>query len=72
MDTMKISSKFMRSLISKLVKNIIRKKFGYEVDIQLDELMVTIDEGKAHLRVNAGADISKDELTKIIKEIGLE
>ena len=72
MDTMKISSKFMRGLISKLVKNIIRKKFGYEVDIQLDELMVTIDEGKANLRINAGADISKDELIKIIKEIGLE
>lgn len=72
MDTMKISSKFMRGLISKLVKNIIRKKFGYEVDIQLDELMVTIDEGKAHLRINAEANISKDELIKIIKEIGLE
>ena len=72
MDTMKISSKFMRGLISKLVKNIIRKKFGNEVDIQLDELMVTIDEGKANLRINAGADISKDELIKIIKEIGLE
>lgn len=72
MDTMKISSKFLRGVVSKLIKEIIKRKVGYDVDIQLDELMVTVDEGKAHFRINVGADISKDEFTKIIKEIGLE
>lgn len=72
MDTMKISSKFMRGVVSRLVKGIIKKEVGYDVDIHLDELMITFDDEKAHLRINAAADISKDELTKIIKEIGLE
>lgn len=72
MDTMKISTKFMRGVIAKILKGIIKKKVGYDVDIQLDELMVTFDDTKAHIRINAAADISKDELTKAIKGFGLE
>lgn len=72
MDTMKISTKFMRGVVTKILKGIIKKKVGYDVDIQLDELMVTFDDTKAHIRINAAADISKDELTKAIKEFGLE
>lgn len=72
MDTMKISTKFMRGVVSKILKGIIKKKVGYDVDIQLDEFMITFDDTTAHVRLNAAADISKDELTKAIKEFGLE
>lgn len=37
MDEMKIGSKFMKTLVAKLVKRTVKKKTGYDVDIQLNE-----------------------------------
>lgn len=69
MDEMRISSKFTRVVISKLLKTMVKKKLGYEVDIQLNELSVTIDD-KAHAHVSVDANLKKEELTKILQTIG--
>lgn len=37
MDEMRIVSKFTRGIISKAIKMVIRKKTGYNIDIQLNE-----------------------------------
>ncbi len=71
MDEMKISSKFMRNLIAKLVKRTVKKKVGYEVDIQLNELTATVTDGTAHVHLSVDAELNKDELTKILGTIGL-
>ena len=69
---MKIGSKFMKQVISKLVKMALKKKLGYDVDIQLNELHVTVINGKAHMHLNADAELKKEELTKILKTVGLD
>lgn len=66
---MKIVSKFTRGIISKALKMVIRKKTGYDIDIQLNEVTTTIVDGKTHLHVDA--EIGKDELINILKSIGL-
>lgn len=71
MDEMKIGSNLMKKLIAKLIKMAVKNKLGYEVDIQLSELHATIIDGQAHIHLNADAEISKDELIKIIKKTGL-
>lgn len=71
MDEMKISSKFMRNLVAKLVKRAVKKKVGYEVDIQLNELTVTVTDGTAHVHLSVDAELNKDELTKILGMVGL-
>lgn len=71
MDEMKISSKFMRNLIAKLVKKTVKKKVGYDVDIQLNEFTATITDGTAHVHLSVDAELNKDELTKILGKIGL-
>lgn len=68
---MKIGSKLMTRVISKLVKMAIRSKLGYDVDIQLNELTATIIDGTAHVHLNADAEMSKDEFLKVIKNAGL-
>ena len=47
------------------------KKLGYSVDIQLNELNASISDEKAHVHVSIDADMSKEELMKILKKIGL-
>lgn len=71
MDEMRIVSKFMRGVISKIVKVTIHKKTGYNVDIQINECDVTINDRKAHLHINVDAQLSKDELMRILKELGV-
>ena len=71
MDEMKISSKFTRMLLSKLAKGVLHKKLGYSVDIQLNELNASISDEKAHVHVSIDADMSKEELMKTLKKIGL-
>lgn len=71
MDEMKIVSKFTRGIISKALKMVIHKKTGYNVDIQLNEINTTITDGKTYLHVDVDAEIGKEELTNILKSIGL-
>ena len=71
MDEMKISSKFTRMLLSKYVNLLLHKKLGYDIDIQLNELNASISDEKAHVHVSIDADMSKEELMKILKKVGL-
>lgn len=71
MDEVKIVSKFTMSVISKLIKAMLHKKLGYNVDIQLNEVNATITDGKTHVHLDVDAELDKDELVKILKGIGL-
>lgn len=71
MDEMKIVSKFTTNMISKLVKRVLRKKLGYDIDIQLNEIKTTITDGKTHVHLDVDAELEKEELVKILKKIGL-
>ena len=71
MDEMRIVSKFTRGIISKALKRVVYKKTGYNVDIQLNEITTTINDGKTHLHLDVDAELEKDELIRILKSIGL-
>lgn len=71
MDEMRIVSKFTSGIISKAIKMVIRKKTGYNIDIQLNEAITTISDGKTHLHLDVDAELDKDELMSILKSIGL-
>ena len=69
---LKLSTKFMRGIIAKLVSKAIFKKFGYEIDIQINEIAIKTEDGKIHLHTSVNAELSNDEFKKIIKSTGLE
>lgn len=71
MDEMKIGSKFTTGIISKLAALAIRKKFGYDIKLNLNEVNATVVDGKTHIHLDVDAELKKDELTKILKNIGL-
>ena len=52
MDIMKLklTSKLMRSVASKLIERSIRKKFGYKVNIQLDDLDINAIDGNVVIK----------------------
>lgn len=74
MDEMKLklSTKFMRGLVAKLVSKIIYKKLGYKIDIQLNDLDVSVINGETKILVNAEVKCNSNEFMKIMKTINEE
>lgn len=74
MDEFKLNlgSKFMKGLVTKIISNTIFKKYGYKVDISIEELSTTIVDGKLKIHVNADAEIDNNEFMKIMKSIKLD
>ena len=52
MDEMKLrlSTRFMRNLVSKLIAKTIYKKYGYKVDIQLKDLDINVIDGETSIK----------------------
>ena len=74
MDEMKVklSTKFMRSIVSKVISRAIYKKYGYRVDIQLNDLDVNIIDGETKIATNVEVKLESKEFMKIIKSLGLD
>ena len=72
MDELKITSKIMTKIISKGIVMVIKKKLGYNIDIQVHEIRVIVNDGKAHVYLNAEGDVDINEFKKFTKSIGLE
>lgn len=68
----KLSTKFMKGIIAKLISKALLKKLGYKIDIQLNEVELKNVDGAIHIHVNADGQINNEEFMKIIKSIGLD
>ncbi len=66
---MRIANGLTRNAISKLVTAILRKKTEYDVEILINEMNVSLSDGRAHVHMNVYGDISQEDLAKVIKKI---
>lgn len=71
MDEMKIESKFMTKLVSKIARKVVRNKTGYDIDIQLNGMRTTFLDDKMHVHLDLDVELSKEELNNILKSIGI-
>ena len=69
MDVLKIKTKFMQNILSKIIETLIQKKTGYKIKIQLKDIDMTITQDNAHISLNAEADMNINELKKVTKII---
>lgn len=72
MDELKIKTKLMRGILSKVIEMLIRKKTGYKIKIQVNDIDVSITDDVAHVHLNVDGDIDVNEFKKISRIIGLE
>lgn len=74
MDEMKVklSTKFMRGIVAKLISMAIRKKYGCKVDIQLNELDISMIDGETKISTNVELKLDSNEFMRIMKSIGLD
>ena len=71
MDEMrvKLRTKFMRNIVSKLIARFIYKKTGYKIDIQLNDLDVFAINGDTTVKLNMEAKIKSDEFEKFMESL---
>lgn len=71
MDELKLTltTKFMKALVTKWISAGIRKKFGCEIDIQLNELNIEVIDGKAQLHTDVNLSMDSSDLMDILKNI---
>lgn len=68
---MKIESKFITGIVSKIAKKVVRDKLGYNIDIQLNGLRTTVIDDKTHVHLDVNLELTKEELNKLLKSIGV-
>ena len=71
MDEMKLklTTKFMIGIVSKLIERSIYKKYGYRVNVQLNDLDINIIDGETTINTNVEAKISSEEFKKMITKL---
>ena len=71
MDEMKLklTTKFMRGIVSKLIERSIYKKYGDRVNVQLNDLDINIIDGETTINTNVEAKISSEEFKKMITKL---
>lgn len=68
---MKIESKFITGIVSKIAKKVVRDKLDYHIDIQLNGLRTTVIDDKTHVHLDVDLELTKEELNKLLKSIGV-
>ena len=71
MDEMKLklTTKFMRGIVSKLIERSIYKKYGYRVNVQLNDLDIRVVDGETTINTNVEAKISSEEFKKMMTKL---
>ena len=66
---LKISTKFMKGIIAKIVSKKIYKQFGYKVDIQLNDIQLDIIDGDVKIHVDVDGKMNKTEFSRLMEQI---
>lgn len=67
MDEMKLklSTRFMRGIVAKLIAKAIQSKLGFKPEIKLNEIEAELSNGKVHFHLNVDGEIDEKAFTKI-------
>lgn len=70
MFMLKLSTKFMKGIMAKIISRNIYKKLGYRIDIQLNDVQVDMIDGDVKIHINADTKMNKTEFDRLVKKIG--
>ncbi len=74
MDLLKIklSTKFMKGLVAKIISKKIYKQLGYKVDVQLNDVQIDIVDGDVQVHLDVDGKMNKTEFSRIMERIDEE
>ena len=68
MDELKLNFKtnFMKNMITKIIAKAVKKKFGCDLDTQINELQIETIDGKVRIHANIDAEVKNEDVMKVI------
>lgn len=70
MDELNIQSNFLKSIISKIITKILKKKFDdFDVVLNLNNLSVKVDDTKIYISADVNATANKEIIPYFIKNL---
>lgn len=70
MDEMKIASGFTQGLLAKIIGKVVAKKLGIGLNLKFDDpISVKFDGERAAVHLNVTANLSKEDLSKLLKDL---
>ena len=69
---LKLRTKFMRNVVSKLIGKAIESKIGYKINIQFNDLEANFKDGEITISAQLDAKMDKQEFMKLLKSQGLD
>lgn len=66
---LKISTRFMKGIIAKIISKKIYKQFGYKVGIQLNDIQVDMVDGDVQVHIDVDGKMNKTEFSRLMEKI---
>ena len=70
-DEMKVQSKLLRGIISKIISKNVKKKIGSDCDISINELSFVNDGNKTMVKLHIEAGIETSRIPEILNKLGV-
>lgn len=67
MDIFNIGSNWLKRVIAIPFEAFIKKTYGYDMNVKLNDLMFTNSKGKVKIHINVELEMDESELKKIMK-----
>lgn len=71
MDEVNITTKFSTVILSKIFKNLIRKKTGYFTNPSLNSFKMSVDSEQTHIHLDMDIDIENGEFLRFLTSCGI-
>lgn len=68
-DEIMIQTDFMKGILSKVINKVLKAKSGCDIAVQVNELNMDDKNKKVHVHLSADAEISMEEMEKLLKNI---
>ena len=65
----KLSTKFMKGIVAKIITRKVYKKFGYKIDIQLNDVQIDMINGDIKLHIDVDGKMNKTEFDRLMETI---
>ena len=69
MDEMIIKTPWTTAIVSWIIKQVIRKKLGYDVDVQLNNFKTTVMDNKMQMHLDVDFGVNKEDVNELLKSV---
>lgn len=63
----KLGSKMLKGVITGFITKSLKKQFGCDINVQINDLDISVEDGKAKLHIDVDGNMNQDELMKLMK-----